>query len=283
MFINQTIEYIPQGDVLSHIELCGRNAYKSENKITSESYNKFLNRIIKSKHHSVLEHGAVYLIIDEGKITHKTEVEFNAIKELFRANHYSRIKAYKQPKLLTNTYYITTNVRVLIENKLLKPIFDAIINRNRRYSFIDITGPTNLHVKRYTFRCITDQKIAQEIVRHRNGSYCIESTRWLNYLNKPLSFIDIKDYLNNKLNNVWYKIAAATSSFCYKMMVKCGERPEMARSILLNGTKADVIITMFEDDWIEFFKLRSAKDAHPLIHYLSDNILSHINDINSKI
>lgn len=272
MIINQSVEYIPQIDILQHIELCARNAYKSEDKIKDDSCNKFLKRIISSRHHSVLEHGAIYLIIDGGQITHKTETEFNSILDFFQKNHYSRVEAHKQDGLLSNTYYITSNMRVLIECELLNPLFNAVMDKKAKYKFITISGPTKFHIKRYTFRCITDQKIAQEIVRHRNGSYCIESTRWINYLRKALSFISIENYLNHKINNLWYILASNVSSFCYKMMIKCGERPEIARSALLNGTKADVIISMFEDDWEAFFGLRSAKDAHPLIHYLSDEI-----------
>lgn len=43
-------------DVMRHIEKCGRVCYKSESKITNDSYKSFIARIIKSGHESVLEH-----------------------------------------------------------------------------------------------------------------------------------------------------------------------------------------------------------------------------------
>lgn len=44
-------------DVMRRIELCGRVCYKSEGKITSNSYKGFIQRIIKRGHEAVLEHG----------------------------------------------------------------------------------------------------------------------------------------------------------------------------------------------------------------------------------
>lgn len=46
-------------DVISLMELVGRNAYKSESKITPESATTFLRMIIKKGHHGILEHGSI--------------------------------------------------------------------------------------------------------------------------------------------------------------------------------------------------------------------------------
>ena len=45
------------------IELAGRTCYKSEDKITPLSAEEFVNRMIKSGHHAMLEFGTVYLRI----------------------------------------------------------------------------------------------------------------------------------------------------------------------------------------------------------------------------
>lgn len=54
--------------VLKHIELCGRTCYKSEVKITEESYLTFVKDIIKRGHEAVLEHFniTVKIICDRG-------------------------------------------------------------------------------------------------------------------------------------------------------------------------------------------------------------------------
>lgn len=55
-------------DVLKHIELCGRTAYQSEDKITDESAKSFIERIMRNKHQSVIEHFSVTVkvICDRG-------------------------------------------------------------------------------------------------------------------------------------------------------------------------------------------------------------------------
>ena len=45
------------------IELAGRTCYRSEDKITEDSAKAFVDRMIKSGHGAMLEHGTVYLRI----------------------------------------------------------------------------------------------------------------------------------------------------------------------------------------------------------------------------
>lgn len=58
--------------VARHIETAGRTCYKSEDKITMGSSSRFVNSIIKSGHHSVIEHYnfTVKFIVDRG-VTHE--------------------------------------------------------------------------------------------------------------------------------------------------------------------------------------------------------------------
>lgn len=49
--------------MLKHIETCGRVAWKSEGRITDDSYIKFVEMLKGVNHGSVLEHGTVYLKI----------------------------------------------------------------------------------------------------------------------------------------------------------------------------------------------------------------------------
>ena len=44
------------------IEQAGRTCYKSEDKITENSAKEFVDRMIKSGHGAMLEHGTVYLL-----------------------------------------------------------------------------------------------------------------------------------------------------------------------------------------------------------------------------
>ncbi len=68
----QIIDDVDELQVLTKLELCGRTAYKSEDRITKGSAEKFIRGIIKSGHGSVLEHVniTVKFICDRG-VTHE--------------------------------------------------------------------------------------------------------------------------------------------------------------------------------------------------------------------
>lgn len=65
--IKQSFKIIPQDKglegIYKQIELAGRTCYKSEDKITETSAKEFVDRMIKSGHGAMLEHGTVYLRI----------------------------------------------------------------------------------------------------------------------------------------------------------------------------------------------------------------------------
>jgi thymidylate synthase (FAD) len=58
-FVNVSYEImneIDRKEILKKIEIAGRVCYKSEDKITNESASKFVLGLVKSGHHSVIEH-----------------------------------------------------------------------------------------------------------------------------------------------------------------------------------------------------------------------------------
>jgi len=64
---------MPDGEViLKTIEMAGRTCYKSEDRITADSAAGFVRRMLKSGHHSVIEHAAITVrfICDRG-VTHE--------------------------------------------------------------------------------------------------------------------------------------------------------------------------------------------------------------------
>jgi thymidylate synthase (FAD) len=46
----------------------------------------------------------------------------------------------------------------------------------------------------------------------------------------------------------------------------------MARMILPNATKTELVMTGFESDWKHFFELRCSGAAHPDARYLADKL-----------
>ena len=70
------------------IELAGRTCYKSEDKITIDSAKGFVDRMIKSGHGAMLEHGTVYLKVPNGRMFR--DGAFGNFNEVFTDNLYYR-------------------------------------------------------------------------------------------------------------------------------------------------------------------------------------------------
>lgn len=169
--IKQSFEILDQQcgleGIYKHIELAGRTCYKSEDKITEDSAKEFVDRMIKSGHGAMLEHGTVYLefnvkdlyIVGEDEYLNQQKKLNNLINK-YSTNKYSIVKVNQY----YNTVFITTNYRVLVENNWLDDL---------QY----ICEPTEYHEKRITVKFITDQGILREFTRHRIFSFAVESTR----------------------------------------------------------------------------------------------------------
>ena len=95
--------------IYRQIEYAGRICYKSSNKITPDSAKEFVDRMIKSGHGAMLEHGTVYLTIPYLDTS-------NIMGYKYFLNPYSKITSDH-----INTY-ITTNYRVLVENNWLNDL-----------------------------------------------------------------------------------------------------------------------------------------------------------------
>ena len=245
--IESKAEYIPQTDLYKHIEFCGRTAYKSEDKITENSAKEFVDRMVKSKHGAVLEHGTVYLIIPERE---QKRYEYT----LLICNPYTKVILHDRDG------YITTNYRVIIENDII-------------HMLAYISKPTKFHEKRYTIKFTTDRGVSHELVRHRKFSFVQESQRYCNYSKdkfggeitfiKP-SFITVDELPSNIDRNISpevfkafiLKVAFDSSESDYFDLIKEGCTPQEARVILPNATKTEVIMTGFASDWRFFFDLR---------------------------
>lgn len=162
----EIIKQLPgEEGIYKQIELAGRVCWKSENKITEDSYKNFIEMLKSRQHLSVLEHGTVYLqslgvFLDP----EDTDVAYgNYFVSHYIHNPYSKVKIIHDEEWKANVY-ITTNYRVLVENNWLSDL---------RY----LCKPTEHHQKRITVRFILDRAIANEFVRHRVFSFAQESTR----------------------------------------------------------------------------------------------------------
>ena len=297
--IKPNVEIIEQQPGLEgmykQIELAGRTCYKSEDKITEDSAKAFVDRMIKSGHGAMLEHGAVYLKVKDVETIDK-----------YLINKYTKVNIIlESDSPYSANYevaYITTNYRVLVENNWLDDL---------QY----ICEPTEYHEKRITVKWTCDRGILAEFTRHRTFSFAAESTRYCNYsknkFENGLTFIIpswVDDIPNNTVLNgleetfnfVWsdltkqevkLKVSEYTKTFLYTTinselsylnLIENGYKPQQARQVLPNALKTELVMTGFESDWKGFFKLRSPKygatGVHPDAAYLADELYDKIKD-----
>ena len=135
-----------------------------------------------------------------------------------------------------------------------------------------------------TVSVICDRGVTHEIVRHRIASYSQESTRYCNYSQdkfaNQITCIDLATGFGYDLNDVndlakyevWKSACEAAEAHYFKLL-ELGATPEEARSVLPNSLKTEIVMTMNLREWRHFFRLRSAKRAHPQMREVSDMIL----------
>lgn len=268
----------PKGEIgiYKQVEKAARLCYKSEDKITDDSYKKFIEMISSKHHYSPFEHGTVYL-----------KVPFIISDDLrvkwYSNNPYSWVSI---PDDDTHTAYITTNYRVIKENGLEDDL-----------EFL--CEPTKYHHKRISVHITTSIGISRELNRHRCHSICEESTRYCNYskdkFGNHLTFILpnwvhlAKEELtmDNDLcllsgqydetdPNLNYLASLEEASLSYLKLLSQGWKPQQARSVLPLDTKTELIHTAFEDDWEQFFRLRCSSAAHPMMQELANEIRDKI-------
>jgi len=172
--------------MLRHIERCGRVCYKSEWRITGDSYAAFIGKIIANGHEAVLEHASA------------------------------------------------------------------------------------------TVRVVCDRGVSHEIVRHRLASYCQESTRYVSY-------DDIEVVCPQGLSEEQYAAWEAAMLACeraYKQMRDLGCAPQIARSVLPNALKTELMMTANLREWRHFFRLRLGTGAHPQMREVAAMVLA---ELKSKI
>ena len=243
----EIIEQLPGMEgMYKQIELAGRTCYKSEDKITEDSAKGFVERMIQSGHGAMLEHGTVYL-----------HMEFNSKQEYFDndtvlkyyENNYSkliRVRDNPNDKLGKQHAYITTNLRVLVENDWMEDL---------QY----ICEPTEYHEKRITVRYTSDIHFYKDTTRHRVFSWAIESTRFCNYLKEKfgasISFL-IPCWLKEEEELEFEEDLRTIESIYFKWINK-GWQAQQAAYFLIQGTKAEIIMTGFVSDYKHFFDLRS--------------------------
>lgn len=251
--IDPSYEILEQQDglngVYKQIELAGRTCYKSEDKITDESAESFVQRMIDSGHTAMLEHGTVYFYIkreENGGINPNDpfDIDFDTI-----------FCKYGQHKTNFDTHetFFTTNLRWLVEK--------YPENWKEIYKYYART-PDERWPKRHTVKLTTSLHVYKDLTRHRTMSFAIESTRFCNYskgrFGSELTFIKpcwCEDHDTD--TELFYSCLRNIEERYLNLINNYDWQAQQAAEILPQCIKADVVITGFESDWDYIFNLRS--------------------------
>jgi thymidylate synthase (FAD) len=232
--------------VYKMIEKVGRVCYKSEDKIAEGTAKSFVDRLMKSGHGAMLEHGTIYLMIPNDHQAYNFFGD-NWVRDTYGASPYSSV-VWDSDKI-----YITTNLRVLVENGWLDDL---------KY----LCEPTEYHVKRVTVHFVCDRGVSHEFVRHRVFSFAQESTRYCNYskdkFGNEVTFIEPCWYNTSKSNDLadeYFINSLKDAERLYFNLLDNGWKPQEARAVLPNALKTELVMTGFVDEsgWINFFNLRA--------------------------
>lgn len=252
-------------DVYKDIERAARVSYKSEDKITEDSAEKMVQRLISMKHYSPLEFGTIYL-----KIKTTTCIKMIANPEGCFAKpwvYYTTVSDIENEG--TTYYYITTNYRFIIENGLEDLL---------QY----MCEPTEHHQNRTTVKFITNRAVTHELVRHRSMSFMQESQRFIAYdkgkFGSEITFIkqaweqseDEKTLMEHTLSQI---------EDTYMKLRKLGLKPQQARTVLPNATKTELYMCGFDKDWEHFFDLRDKTHVDPQMYNLAHPLHEEFNKI----
>ena len=239
--------------IYQQIERAGRVCYKSENNTTENSAKPFVGRMIEHEHFAMLEHGTVYMTCNHGELP------------LYASNKFSHVNT------IDGKDYITTNLRVMAENKTLEDL-------KYRTDF-----KKGKHELRITVHFTTQIAITREYNRHRANSMAEQSTRYCNYtknkfgseisINLPTwvkgdletndeKFVELCEDVANEETNDWTPIDAwlfanQAAEFAYMKLIAMGCKPQEASVILPLDTNTELVHTAFVSDWKHFFDLRA--------------------------
>lgn len=293
-------------DVLQKIEWVGRTCYKSTDKITDESAEKFVANLIKRGHEAMLEHASFCFRLSHAdwcsirfRIMHLEEHGFKCFLRFTddfidgedRPLVSGNVRAWRDFLKAVHDRYNVIPIamkKFIRENPVLFPEW-----QNSRFScslmdgnWIPV-GTDDLKTENefmthcdVTVRFVVDRGISHEIVRHRPASFAQESTRYCNYgkdkFGGQITFIIPEEFqYGSPAWKVW-KDAMECSEAYYMTLISMGVPPEWARSVLGTSLKTELIMTANCAEWKHFFALRACNStgkAHPQMVEVSRPLL----------
>ncbi len=125
-----------------------------------------------------------------------------------------------------------------------------------------------------SLRIVCDRGVSHEIVRHRLASYSQASTRYCNYSQTRFGEeIQVIIPCTMKYDNqALWQSAMEESERVYLQLLRQGESPQVARSVLPTCLATELVMTANFREWRHFLALRRAPSAHPDMREIADKV-----------
>jgi len=292
-------------DPMRCIEIAGRTCYKSEDKITPDSAPEFVGRMIKSGHGAMLEHGSLLLQTEPEIFDLISTVDWamrssgaHSYLRFTRADDVisGNVRAWRE--FLTELY-LTGKYGEAVFPEAFFPLlteypglFPELVERFpaaaesesgvSKITHADQLARESRFVHQYVMtRWVCDRGVSHELVRHRPASFAQESTRYCNYskdkFGGELSFI--QPAFTGELDPEVWRLTMRQTELAYLELTKLGVRPEIARSVLPNSLKTEVIVTATLEEWQHILDLRCSEAAHPQIRELALQLKAPLEEV----
>lgn len=296
--VEQEAVYLPhEGNPYEFIEDVGRTCYKSEKRGNPTG---FVKELFKSKHWAMLEHWYVYFKLDNDAMRilkgelEPYEYKFINIADTYVSGSFRsfldifevREDTWRGSSSITRMMLLLTEeypdifekykcdvdiaqgfgkVELITRDEVIKQLKDS--DNIFGDMWISMLVP-------HTFRFITNRGVSHELVRMRICSFAQESQRYVGYdkekfgseitVIKPLLDPESKDYEEWKYAMEWCETV-------YMNLRERGVAPQIARGVLPNDCKTEIVVTATEEEWQHIVDLRyhgTTGAPHPQIKEL---------------
>jgi thymidylate synthase (FAD) len=121
-----------------------------------------------------------------------------------------------------------------------------------------------------TVKFICDRGVSHELVRHRLCSFSQESTRYCSYAKGKFGgeITVIAPPFNNAYQEIAWREGMLACEKVYMDMLGEGASPQVARSVLPNALKTEIVVTANLREWKHIFAMRCSEKAHPQMREL---------------
>jgi thymidylate synthase (FAD) len=129
----------------------------------------------------------------------------------------------------------------------------------------------------------TARSISHQLVRHRLCAFSQESQRYCNYskdkFDNEITVIRPAEFADDSSFDDWLE-SCLTAEQSYFAMLSKGLKPEVARAVLPNCTKTELVMSANYREWRHILKERTSSRADPSMRKLMGSLLS---ELHSKI